>query len=103
MIFSFLEKHNDFHFQKWLLEKLIEWLNIPDEEKKLFHEALWIADESRIQKLYDDILQFVHHSELKNISQIETVNFSSIDWMTFEQAEAKKQDINSFHLLLSQV
>ena len=101
MIFDFWKKQTEFETKKRLIKKLIEEVEIPENDKKLFLWAIEIVPEENIENLYNDLVHFIEEMELKEIDEIEKNNFISIDWMTIKEAHTKKREINSFNFLLN--
>ncbi|MCP4523243.1 MAG: hypothetical protein GY828_03415 [Candidatus Gracilibacteria bacterium] len=75
-------------------------MNIPAEQKDLYLESLDVLDESRLQKLYEEISDFVEFVEMKELEDINKENFGKISGMRKKEAEEKKKELNSFSFLL---
>lgn len=103
MIFKFWEKQKELSTKKLLLRKLIRKVDIPETDKTLFLEAIWVVPDENIENLYAEVVSFIENFELKEIEEIEKTNFVSIDWMTVKEANNKKKDINSFNFLLTNI
>jgi len=100
MLFTFLEKHKSKSEKKKLVETTILALNIPQDQKDLYLEALGILNEKELNNLYIKITSFVKDIEMKEISEIHEKNFSDISGMQKKEAEEKKEEMNSFSFLL---
>jgi len=79
---------------------MISSLNIPEKQKKLYLDALDVLSLEDSQKLYDNLTAFVEKIEMKEISQIQKDNFSSIAWMRKKEAKEKLEEMNGFSFLL---
>ena len=103
MIFKFWEKQKELSTKKLLLRKLIRKVDLPETDKTLFLEAIWVVPDENIENLYNEVISFIKNFELKEIDEIEKNNFVSIDGMTLKEAENKKREINSFNFLLTNI
>jgi len=103
MIFEFWKKQNKIENKKLLLRKLIKKIDIPQRDKDLILEAIANASDEKLDNFYNSVVNFVEKIELKEINEIEKNNFVSIDWMTYKQAQEKKQKINGFNFLLNNI
>ena len=103
MIFKFWQKQSNIATKKLLLRKLIKKIDIPKEDKELILWAIWTVSDEKLENFYNSVVHFIEKLELKEIEEIEKNNFVSIDWMTYKQAENKKQKINSFNFLLNNI
>ena len=101
MIFKILSKQKDLTKKKKLIEVMIISLKIPDEQKKLYIEALDIIDHKYTETLYANIINFIEKTELKDIENIRKESFSTIAWMKKKEAVEKQKEINSFSFLIS--
>ncbi len=79
---------------------MINSLNIPEEQKRLYLESLEILDINWINNLYRAIWNFIENIEMKEIDEINKSNFSNIAWMRKKEIEEKKKEINSFSFLI---
>jgi len=100
MLFHFLQKQKDIKKQKKLVETIIVSLNISEEQKKLYIEALEVTSPQETQELYKNLSRFVEQIELKELEQIQKESFTSISWMRKKEAEEKVKEMNSFSFLL---
>jgi len=78
MLFHFLQKQKDIKKQKKLVETIIVSLNISEEQKKLYIEALEVTSPQETQELYKNLSRFVEQIELKELEQIQKESFTSI-------------------------
>jgi len=101
MIFKFWEKQSKIATKKLLLRKLIKKIDIPENDKELILWAIAKVSDEKLDNFYNSVVYFIEKMELKEIEEIEKNNFVSIDWMTYKEAETKKQKINSFNFLLN--
>ena len=101
MVFKFLSKQKDLDKKKKLMGVMIISLNIPDEQKKLYLEAMEIISEDYVDGLYENLVKFTEKVELKEIESINKENFSSIAWMRKKEAIEKQKEINAFSFLIS--
>ena len=100
MIFDFFKKQKEIKIKKELLIIMINSLNIPEEQKRLYLESLEILDINWINNLYREIWNFIENIEMKEIDEINKSNFSNIAWMRKKEIEEKKKEINSFSFLI---
>ena len=100
MLFKLLQKQKDLKKQKKLVETMILSLNIPDQQKTLYIEAIKVLTESELELLFSHLTKFIEKIEMKHIDQIRRDGFESIAWMRKKEAEEKAQEINSFSFLL---
>lgn len=100
MLFRFLQKQNNKKKQKKLIETMIISLNISQEQKDLYVDALVVLWEQEAESLYKNLTSFIERVEMKELEQINKENFSSISWMRKKEAEEKMEEMNSFSFLL---
>lgn len=100
MIFEFLKKQTDKKRKKDLIVIMIQSLQIPENSKQLYLEALDILDLEWLDLLYKDLSKFVENFENKELEEISKQNFSSIAGMRKKEAEEKQKEINGFSFLL---
>ena len=101
MIFKFWQKQSEIATKKLLLRKLIRKIDIPETDKELILWAIWTSSPEKLDNFYEFVVKFIEKYELKEVNEIEKNNFVSIDWMTYKEANEKKQEINSFNFLLN--
>jgi len=103
MLFKFLNKQKEFEEKKKVSKILINTLNIPERQKKLFLESLEILNEKWMNKMYNEISEFIKQIELKELEDISKTNFTNIAWMQKKEAKQKKEELNAFSILLNNV
>lgn len=103
MIFDFLKKKKSLDNKIKLINIMFVNLKIPDEQKSLYLQALDILDEEWIDRIYNELSNFINNIELKNLEEIQKNNFSIINWMKLKEAEEKKQELNSFNFLINNI
>lgn len=101
MIFDFLNKQKKINNKIKLTKVMIMSLNIPEDQKSLYIQALDILDNNWIEKLYDKLIYFVKILELKDINEINKNNYSKVTWMRKKEAIEKQKDLNSFSFLIN--
>lgn len=101
MIFKFWKKQSEVATKKLLLRKLIKKIDIQENDKELILWAISTVSDEKLGIFYNSVVNFIEKMELKEIDEIEKNNFVSIDWMTYKEANEKKQKINSFNFLLN--
>lgn len=101
MIFDFLKKQKGKEKKLKIIKMTILELDIQDEIKALYIQALDIVDEAYIDNLYDKLSHFIKKLEIKEIEEIHKNSFAVVANMTKKEAEEKKKDINSFSFLLN--
>ena len=103
MIFDFLKK------QKKKKEKLkltqIAFLNlqIPEEQKALYIQALDVLDDNWIDRMYNLLVDFIQNLEMRELNEIQKNNFSVIKGLKKKEAEERKKEINSFSFLINNI
>lgn len=100
MLFHFLQKQEDKKKQKKLIGTMIESMNISQEQKELYSQALDVLDMKELKSLYTNLIYFVEEVELREIEQIRKESFVSIAGMRKKEAKEKAQEMNSFSFLL---
>lgn len=103
MIFDFLKKQKDSKKKIELIRIMIQSVNLPENNKFLYLEALEVLDENWLNNLYDDLIKFTENFEMKELEDINKNNFSSISWLRKKEAEEKQQEINAFTFLINNV
>jgi len=101
MIFDFLKKQNKLSEKIKLTKIMFLNLQIPEEQKSLYIQALDILDEEGVDRIYNSLTTFVKDIEIKELSDINKQNFSVITWLKKKEAEEKKKEINSFSFLIN--
>lgn len=101
MFFNFLKKQKKFEKKMKLSKIMILNLQIPDEQKSLYIQALDIIDEQWVERIYNSLTEFVEKIEIKEIEDIRKTSFSVINGMKKKEAEEKKKEINSFSFLIN--
>ncbi|MDR3150973.1 MAG: hypothetical protein LBU14_05335 [Candidatus Peribacteria bacterium] len=101
MIFEFLKKQKKFSEKLRLTKIMIMNLQVSEEQKALYIRALEILDEIGIDKIYNTLSNFVENIEIKKLEDIQKNHFSVITGMKRQEAEEKKQEINTFSFLLN--
>jgi hypothetical protein len=76
-------------------------LQIPEDQKSLYVQALDILDEEWIERIYNSLTLFIKDIEITELEDIQKSNFSSINWMKKKEAEERKKEINSFSFLIN--
>jgi len=100
MILKLLKKQKKSNSKRKMVKVIIETLNIPEKQKKLFLSSLEVLNNEWFEFLYKDLIWFVKNIEIKELEKIKKTDFSIIAWMTNKEAEEKKKEINSFSFLL---
>lgn len=101
MIFDFLKKQNKYKEKFDLTRIMIMNLQIPEDQKSLYIQALDILDENWLDRIYNSLVDFVKDIEIRELDQIQKTNFSVISWMKRKEAEERKKEINSFSFLIN--
>ena len=101
MIFDFLKKQTDLQKKIKLTKVMLLNLQIPEEQKSLYIQALDILDEEWIDRIYISLSSFVEDIEIRELWDISKENFSVINWMKKKEAEERKKEINSFSFLIN--
>lgn len=103
MIFEYLKKQNKLKEKIKLTKIMIFNLQIPEDQKSLYIQALDILDENWIDRIYNSLVIFIKDIEIKELDQIQKNNFSVILWMRKKEAEERKKEINSFSFLINNI
>ncbi|MDR2641133.1 MAG: hypothetical protein LBC61_07835 [Candidatus Peribacteria bacterium] len=103
MLFDFLKKKKKKEEKIKLTQIAIINLQIPDEQKALYLQALDILDENGVERIYATLINFVEKQEIKELDEIEKNNFAVITGMRKKEAEEKKEEINSFSFLINNI
>lgn len=103
MIFDFLRKRKKIDEKIKLINIMFVNLKIPEEQKALYIQALDILDEEWVDRIYNELSNFINNLELKNLEDIQKNNFSVINWLKIKEAEEKKEELNSFTFLLNKL
>ncbi len=100
MVSKILKKYHKANQKKAMLKTIISALKISEQQKQLYLDALEVIKNDALDNLYEDITAFADNVEVKEIQDIRKQNFTNIQWMTKQEAEEKKQDLNAFSFLL---
>ena len=103
MLFEFLKKQRKPNQKIKLTQIMIMNLQIPEDQKALYIQALDILDEQWIEKIYNTLVNFVEKVEIKELDEIQKNHFSVVTWMRKKEAEERKKEINSFSFLMSNI
>ncbi len=101
MIFDFLKKQRDINKKRKIIEVMILSINIPDQQKELYLEAINILSVDGLENLYITLSNFTKELEIEELSHINKQNFSQVVWMRKKEAKEKQKEINSFSFLIS--
>lgn len=101
MIFDFLKKQKEITEKKKIIKIMIISLNIPDEQKELYLDAIWILTNDWLEKLFINLSKFTSELENEEINNIWNSNFYQVAWMRKKEAKEKQKEINSFSFLIS--
>jgi hypothetical protein len=100
---SIFKKYKDREYRILVVKELVEGLNIDDRQKNLYIESLWVLDDESLDRFYRkltsvlDILEDDYNTiwfkkqtqEVYNINKQELID--------------KKQEMNSFNLILDNI
>lgn len=103
MIFEYLKKQKKIKEKIKLTKVMILNLEIPEDQKSLYIQALDILDENWIDRIYNSLIGFIKDIEIKELNQIQKNNFTIISWMRKKEAEERKKEINSFSFLINNI
>ncbi len=103
MIFDFLKKQKKPDSMKKLTQVMIMNLNISEEQKSLYLQAIDILNEKEITELYKNWSNYIKNLELKEIEDIRKSSFTEINWLRKKEALEKKKDINTFNFLFNNI
>ncbi len=100
MLLKFLKKQKELKNKIKLIKTMINNLDIPKKNKKLYLESIPWAKKENIFHLYNLLISFIEEIEIKEIEKINNTNFWTINGIRKKEAEKRKQEINSFSFLL---
>lgn len=103
MIFDYLKKQKKRKEKMKITKIMIFNLEIPEDQKSLYIQALDILDENGIDRIYNSLIIFIKDIEIKELDQIQKTNFTIIAWMRKKEAEERKKEINSFSFLINNI
>lgn len=103
MIFEFLRRKKRMDEKIKLINIMFINLKIPEWQKSLYIQALDILDENWIDKIYNELSNFIKNLEIKELEDIQKSNFSIINWLKIKEAEEKKEELNSFSFLINKL
>lgn len=101
MIFDFLKKQSDIRKKRKIIEIMILSVNIPDIQKELYLEAIWILEQDWLEKLFVSLSNFTKQIETEELENINKQNFSQVAWMRKKEASEKQKELNSFTFLIN--
>jgi hypothetical protein len=78
-------------------------LQIPEEQKSLYLQALEVLDEAWVERIYLTLINFVEKTEIKELDKIKEENFAVVAWMKKKEAEEKLEEVNSFAFLFNNI
>ena len=103
MIFEFLRRKKRMDEKIKLINIMFINLKIPEWQKSLYIQALDILDENWIDKIYNELSNFIKNLELKELEDVQKSNFSIINWLKIKEAEEQKEELNSFSFLINKL
>lgn len=103
MIFDFLKKQKGSNRKTELIKIMITSVNIPEQNKFLYIEALDVLDKDWLDNLYNDLTKFTEIYEIKQLDKITKENFSLVTWMKKKEALEKQKEINAFSFLINNI
>jgi hypothetical protein len=101
MLFNYLKKQKEKKIKIHVIHTMILSLQIPEEQKALYAQAIEIIWDEWMDELYNNLTQFIEKIEIKEIDDIKKTNFIEISWMRKQEAEEKKKELNAFSFLIS--
>lgn len=103
MLFNYLKKQKEKKIKILAIQSMILSLQIPEEQKSLYAQALEIIWDDGIEEIYLKLTFFIEKVELKEIEDIKKSNFLEISGMRKQEAEEKKKELNAFSFLISNI
>lgn len=103
MIFDFLKKKKQKAEKIKLIQIMFLNLQIPEEQKALYIQALDILDENWIDRIFDELSNFVKNIEIKNLEDIQKNSLNKVKDLRKKEAEEKMKELNSFSLLIDKL
>lgn len=101
MIFDFLKKQKNINKKRKIIKVMILSLNIPEQQKELYLEAISILSEDWLESLYITLIELTKKLEIDELNEINKENFSQIAWMRKKEAQEKQKEMNSFTFLIN--
>lgn len=80
---------------------MIGSLNVSEDQKDLYLQALEVLKGQDLENLYIKLVSFVEQIELKEIEHIKKEDFWMIAGMRKKEAQEKVREVNSFSFLLN--
>lgn len=100
---NIFRKYKQREYRLILIKELIEWLEIDSRQKNLYLESLEVLDEEGLERFYNkltSVIEIIEEDENKSTFKKQTQEIYKIN--TQEELE-KKQEINSFNLILDNI
>jgi len=101
MLFTFLQKQKDLTKQRKLIITMVEALNVSQDQKKLYIEAIEILGKQELEDLFKNLTSFVEKIEIRELEAIKKEDFAVVSWMRKKEADEKMKEMNSFSFLLN--
>lgn len=100
---NIFRKYKQREYRLILIKELIEWLEIDSRQKNLYLESLEVLDEEGLERFYNkltSVIEIIEEDENKSTFKKQTQEIYKIN--SQEELE-KKQEINSFNLILDNI
>ena len=78
ILFDFFKKQKAYEEKKKTTKILINSLKIPENQKRLFLESLEDISPEQLDKMYNELTNFIKELELKELEDIRKSNFTNI-------------------------
>lgn len=103
MIFDFLKKQTKKEEKIKLIKIMFLNMHIPEAQKSLYIQALDVLDEAWVERVYQTLSRFIEEIEIKDYQDLHKENYTVVQGMRKKEAEERKQEINNFSYLLTNI
>jgi len=100
---AIFKKYKEKEYKFILIKELIEWLQIDLKQKNLYLESLDFLDDEWLDRFYKkltSVIEIIEENDTLEKFKKQEVNIQQI---TTDEIEEKKQEINSFNLILDNI
>ncbi|EKE29126.1 MAG: hypothetical protein ACD_2C00221G0008 [uncultured bacterium (gcode 4)] len=100
---SIFRKYKDREYRLVLIKDLISWLEIDDNQKNLYLDSLEVLDGESLERFYNkltSVIEIIEEDENKLSFQ---KNKQEIYKLNTQEQQDKRQELNSFNLILDNI
>lgn len=100
---SIFRKYKEKEYRLILIKELIEWLNIDIKQKILYVESLEVLDDEWLERFYNKLISIIEILE-EDEDQVKFQNQKQELYnLNKEEILEKKQELNSFNMILDNI